>query len=93
MKLKELVDSIPTNRDELFNFPVDWEACERYDVARASMKSWVVKKFVEYLGEDEPSLTQFIITKLSRRCHPQELLSKWMLGGSVRLCGLTCLLT
>ena len=75
-KMKELVDSIPANRDELFDFPVDWEACERYDVVKASMKSWVVKKFVEYLGEEEPSLTQFIVTKLSRRCRPQELLSK-----------------
>ena len=84
---------------------MDWESCEKYDVVKQSMKSWVVKKFVEYLGtycmisqifkyiatnilcsiimrcvllgEEEPSLTNFILTKLAKRCHPEELLSKY----------------
>ncbi len=76
-QMKEMVDSIPTNQEKLFNFPVDWESCEKYDVVRQTMRSWVMKKFVEYLGEDVPSLTSFILTKLSKRCHPEELLSKY----------------
>jgi hypothetical protein len=38
------------------------------------MKGWVVKKMVEYLGEEEATLTEFILSKLKKRCKPEELL-------------------
>ena len=37
------------------------------------MKPWIEKKMVEYLGEEEPTLIDFIITKLQNKCHPNDI--------------------
>jgi hypothetical protein len=50
-KLKALADKIPADKDSLFAYKVDWEACDRHGVVDAAIKPWVIKKFVEYLGE------------------------------------------
>jgi hypothetical protein len=79
---------VPYPRDGLFTYPIDWNACEKHNVSpsllsssstsqviESSMRSWIGKKFMEYLGEEESSLTSFILKKISKRCHPEELLS------------------
>ena len=64
--LKNLIDSIPTKKEELFQYVVDWD-----QVDQAMMKNkihpWVAKKIVEYIGEDEPTLVAFICSRLSER--------------------------
>lgn len=40
------------------------------------MRSYVSKKVAEFLGEEEPSLISFILTKLKKHCHPAELLQE-----------------
>ena len=35
-----------------------------------------MKKMREYLGEEEQTLTDFILTKLHKRCAPSELLTE-----------------
>jgi RNA-binding protein 25 len=35
-----------------------------------------VKKIIEYLGEEEESLTNFMVGKLQAHCKPQELLEE-----------------
>ena len=39
------------------------------------MRAWTLKKICEYLGEEEHTLTDFILTKLHRKCQPTELLT------------------
>ena len=39
------------------------------------MRAWVLKKMNEYLGEEEHTLTDFILSKLQRKCQPKELLT------------------
>eukprot|EP01038_Epipyxis_sp_PR26KG_P008587 gene8587-11602_t len=74
--MKQLVEKIPTTRNELFAYELNWNAIEKHKIISNTMKSWVVKKIVEYLGEEEESLTTFIIMKLNSRCQPQELLEE-----------------
>lgn len=45
-------------------------------VVDSTLKSWLVRKIVEYLGEEEATLTEFILTKLKSRCKPDELLTE-----------------
>ena len=39
------------------------------------MRAWTLKKMAEYLGEEEHTVTDFILSKLHKRCHPVELLT------------------
>ena len=73
-QLKALADAIPTTKDELFAYSINWEACDRHSIVEASVRAWVIKKFIEYLGEEEESITNFIVSKLKQHCQPQELL-------------------
>lgn len=74
LQQKALVDKIPTDKDKLFAYAVDWDTVERADIVRTCMKPWVTKKMVEYLGEEEDTLTDFILTKLKARAPPQDTL-------------------
>ena len=75
-KQKELVDQIPTEKDALFAYKIDWDTVQKLQIAEASLRPWIVKKMVEYLGEEEKTLINFIIAKISNRCEPTDLLSK-----------------
>lgn len=39
------------------------------------IKPWINKKIVEYIGEEEPSLNEFICTKIMSNAKPQTILS------------------
>ena len=66
------------DKDKLFAYEVDWHSADRYSVIDSALKSWVVRKMVEYLGEEEATLTDFIMNKLNSHCRPQELLTELM---------------
>ena len=75
-RLKDIVDGIPTDPARLFAHPVDWAAVEAHKVVDGTMRAWTLKKMKEYLGEEERTLTEFILAKLHRRCAPGELLTE-----------------
>lgn len=64
------------NRDELFVYPIDWGVIERAGIIASTMRGWIVKKVAEYLGEEEESLTAFIVGKLDANCRPAELVQE-----------------
>ena len=55
---------------------MNWSVLDRNAIIDNVMRQWVVKKIVEYLGEEEESLTDFIITKLHAHCKPADLLEE-----------------
>ena len=63
-------------REELFAYPMNWSVLDRNSIIDNVMRQWIVKKIVEYLGEEEESLTDFIITKLHAHCKPTDLLEE-----------------
>ena len=40
------------------------------------IQPWLRKKTVEFLGEEEETLIAFILGKMKRRCHPNEILEE-----------------
>ena len=40
------------------------------------LRGWIDRKMVEYLGESEDALTQFVLSKLRARCAPGDLLAE-----------------
>lgn len=59
------------DREELFAFPINWQIVESHGIIQSKMRPWIVKKIIEYLGEEEKTLTEFILTKLGQRAPPQ----------------------
>ncbi|XP_005106351.1 RNA-binding protein 25 isoform X2 [Aplysia californica] len=71
-KIKLLIESIPTAKDELYAFTVDWDIVDQ-SLMDKRIKPWVTKKIVEYIGEEEQSLTDFICQKVVARSTPQSI--------------------
>ncbi|CAM6100095.1 unnamed protein product [Calypogeia fissa] len=61
LNAKELIDTIPKTKEELFAYPVDWEIYDQHDL-HERMRPWISKKITEFLGEEETTLVDFIVT-------------------------------
>jgi RNA-binding protein 25 len=66
-ELKQLVNSIPTQRDALYAAPVDWDLVGRSGLIETKLRAFINKKMAEYLGEEEPSLVAHVLDKLAQR--------------------------
>jgi len=73
-KVKELISRIPTDRAELFSYTVDWERVDKV-LMEKRIKPWVTKKIKEYIGDDEPTLVDFICGKVEAKGDPNVLLN------------------
>jgi len=71
-KIKGLIESIPTAKDELFSYPLDWSIVDQ-SLMDKRIKPWVTKKIVEYIGEEEPTLTDFICQKVVAHSAPHSI--------------------
>lgn len=74
LKIKQLIESIPTAKDELFAYSLDWNIVDQVLMDKR-IKPWVNKKIIEYIGEEEPTLTEFICQKVMARSGPQSILN------------------
>lgn len=73
--VKKLVESIPTDRDELFAYKIDWEQLDE-NLMEKRIKPWINKKIIEYIGEEEATLHDFICSKIQQRTEPGKLLEE-----------------
>jgi RNA-binding protein 25 len=73
-KAQAVIDKIPTQKADLFKFPIDWAIVDQYKIVEDKMNGWVKKKIVEYLGEEEQSLINYICKKLTEHTPPDLLL-------------------
>lgn len=56
---------LPKKRDEVFNFPINWNNLFKFDLIEKVGRPWIGKKVKEYLGEEEQSVIQLIIKILN----------------------------
>lgn len=63
------------NSDEIFAKPVNWGSVDRSDII-SSIRPWVTEKIVEYLGEEEVTLIDFVIHQISKHCTPKDMLEE-----------------
>jgi len=74
-----IIDQIPVERDELFSWSIDWSVVDKNNIVEGKMRPWVTKKIVEFLGEEEPTLIEYICKKLTDHNPPQEILDQLQL--------------
>jgi len=74
--VQNIIDKIPTGKEELFAVPIDWEVIDKNKIVEKKMKAWITKKILEYLGEEEKTLIDFIMGKIQTHITPSEILSQ-----------------
>lgn len=70
--IKNIIDKIPTEKNALFNYPLD--KTEIDSTIEKKIRPWINKKIIEYIGEPEPTLVDFICSKVLAGSTPQGIL-------------------
>lgn len=73
--LAALAEKVPTSREALYAWSVDWAAFDEAELAERRLRPWIVKKVIELVGEGEDSaaLRDFILERLRAHTSPAEL--------------------
>lgn len=71
--IKSLIEKIPTDKNDLFAYSIDWDLVDN-QLMEKRIRPWVNKKIAEYIGEPEPSLTDFICSKVLAGNEPKVIL-------------------
>ncbi|KAM6954574.1 RNA-binding protein 25b [Aplochiton taeniatus] len=61
--IKTLIEKIPTGKPELFSYPLDWTMVDTTLMERR-VRPWINKKIIEYIGEEEATLVDFVCSKV-----------------------------
>uniref|UniRef100_A0A672Q7J0 RNA-binding protein 25-like n=1 Tax=Sinocyclocheilus grahami TaxID=75366 RepID=A0A672Q7J0_SINGR len=71
--IKSLIEKIPTVKQELFNYPLDWNMVDTALMDRR-IRPWINKKIIEYIGEEEATLVDFVCSKVMAHSTPEGIL-------------------
>ncbi|GES81121.1 hypothetical protein GLOIN_2v575193 [Rhizophagus clarus] len=71
-RIKELVATIPTDKEGLWNWNVKWEELDE-NILSKKLQPFVSKKIVEYLGVQEDELVSFVIDHLRNKKSAEDL--------------------
>ncbi|XP_015923436.1 RNA-binding protein 25 isoform X4 [Parasteatoda tepidariorum] len=71
--IKNLIEKIPTEKIELFAYSLDWTVVDKV-LMEKRIRPWINKKIVEYIGEEEPTLVEFICSKIMAGSAAQSIL-------------------
>ncbi|XP_056401739.1 RNA-binding protein 25 isoform X2 [Hyla sarda] len=71
--IKSLIEKIPTAKPELFAYPLDWSIVDNTLMERR-IRPWINKKIIEYIGEEEATLVDFVCSKVMAHSSPQSIL-------------------
>lgn len=70
--VRALIEKIPTKKEDLFDFNLDWTMVDQ-TLMEKRIQPWITKKIVEYIGEDEPTLVEFICSKIMSKSSPERI--------------------
>jgi len=76
VEAKNVINQIPTEPAPLFEYKINWDLIDAKKLIEDKMRPWVTKKILEFLGEEEPTLIEYVCKKLHERSPPQEILSQ-----------------
>jgi RNA-binding protein 25 len=69
---KNIIQKVPTEKIEIFNYLINWEFVDKFNLSE-TLREFVNKKIASFLGQEEPTLVDLIITKISLHSTPNDL--------------------
>ncbi|PIN13026.1 U1 snRNP complex, subunit SNU71 [Handroanthus impetiginosus] len=72
---KQLIDTIPKTKDELFTYEINWAIYEQ-NALHERMRPWISKKITDYLGEEEDTLVDYIVSSTQEHVDAGEMLER-----------------
>ncbi|WOH08356.1 hypothetical protein DCAR_0727795 [Daucus carota subsp. sativus] len=72
---KQLIDTIPKTKDELFSYEINWTVYDKNQL-HERMRPWISKKITEFLGEEETSLVNYIVSTTQEHVNASEVLHR-----------------
>ncbi|XP_047967928.1 RNA-binding protein 25 isoform X2 [Salvia hispanica] len=72
---KQLIDTIPKTKDELFSYEINWAIYDQ-NVLHERMRPWVSKKITDFLGEEEVTLVDYIVSSTQDHVEAGEMLER-----------------
>eukprot|EP01114_Cavostelium_apophysatum_P011221 TRINITY_DN2542_c0_g1_i7.p1 TRINITY_DN2542_c0_g1~~TRINITY_DN2542_c0_g1_i7.p1 ORF type:complete len:517 (+),score=224.15 TRINITY_DN2542_c0_g1_i7:470-2020(+) len=73
---KSVIERIPTEKEKLFDFPMEWDVVEKMNIVEDKMRPWITKMIGELLGEEEKSLIDFITSKIVTKMPAKAILEQ-----------------
>lgn len=70
--VRALIEKIPTKKEDLFDYNLDWSMIDA-SLMEKRIQPWITKKIVEYIGEEEPTLVEFICSKIMSKSPPERI--------------------
>ncbi|KAJ8773855.1 hypothetical protein K2173_008318 [Erythroxylum novogranatense] len=70
---KQLIDMIPKTKDELFSYEINWSVYDQYGL-HERMRPWISKKITEFLGEEEKTLVDYIVSSTQEHVKASQML-------------------
>ncbi|CAN7111334.1 unnamed protein product [Brassica rapa subsp. narinosa] len=73
MDAKQLIDTIPKTKEELFSYEINWAMYDKHQL-HERMRPWISKKIMEFLGEEEATLVDFIVSNTQQHVQAAQML-------------------
>ncbi|XP_050276745.1 RNA-binding motif protein 25 [Quercus robur] len=73
LSLKQLIDMIPRTKEELFSYEVNWAVYDKHEL-HERMRPWISKKITEFLGEEETTLVDYIVSSTQEHVKATQML-------------------
>ncbi|XP_073048889.1 RNA-binding motif protein 25 isoform X2 [Primulina eburnea] len=72
---KQLIDAIPKTKDELFSYEINWVIYEQ-NALHERMRPWISKKITDFLGEEEVTLVDYIVSSTQEHINAGEMFER-----------------
>ena len=76
LKIKDLYKQLPSKKEELFAYQLDWASLLDYSIITKICRPWIAKKIKEYMGVEEPMMINIVLKLLNQKCTDKQLLGK-----------------
>ncbi|XVF84947.1 hypothetical protein PTKIN_Ptkin17bG0079900 [Pterospermum kingtungense] len=73
MDAKQLIDMIPKTKEELFSYEINWDVYDQHAL-HERMRPWISKKITEFLGEEEKTLVDYIVSSTQEHVKASHML-------------------